>query len=78
MVSFKPKPLYPRYALDRRLDVPQSRYGHWGEEKNFLRLPRNKPRPGLYGEMETVFSLGLPVRTLFAVPTKFILFVLIQ
>jgi hypothetical protein len=39
VVSFTPRPLYPQgkstfYLLDRRLDGPQSRSGHGGEEKN--------------------------------------------
>jgi len=35
MVSFTPRPLYPRYPLGRRLVGPQSRCGHsGGEEKN--------------------------------------------
>jgi hypothetical protein len=39
VVSFVPRPLYPRgkiapYPLDRRLGGPQSRSGHGGEEKN--------------------------------------------
>jgi hypothetical protein len=38
VVSFRPRPLYPRgnsprYALDRRLGAPQSRSGRCGEEK---------------------------------------------
>jgi len=32
-------PLYPRYPLDRRLDVPQSQSGCGGEEKNSQTLP---------------------------------------
>jgi hypothetical protein len=31
----------PRYPLDRRLDVPQSRSGRGGEEKN------SQPPPGI-------------------------------
>jgi hypothetical protein len=39
VVSFTPRPLYPQgklpwYPLDRRLDEPQNRSGHGGEEKN--------------------------------------------
>jgi len=39
VVSFTPRPLYPRgkslrYPLDRRLGGPQSRSGRGGEEKN--------------------------------------------
>jgi hypothetical protein len=33
MVSFTPRPLYPRYALVVRLGGPQSRSGRRGEEK---------------------------------------------
>jgi hypothetical protein len=38
VVSFKPSPLYPRgnspwFPLDRRLGLPQSRYGRYGEVK---------------------------------------------
>jgi hypothetical protein len=40
-----PTGIGPRYPLDTRLDGSQSRSGHCGEEKNFLPLPRNEPRP---------------------------------
>jgi hypothetical protein len=33
VLSFTPRPLYPRYPLDRRLGGPQSPYGRRGEEK---------------------------------------------
>jgi hypothetical protein len=33
VVSFTPRPLYPRHPLDRRLGGPQSRSGRGGEEK---------------------------------------------
>jgi hypothetical protein len=38
-----PRPLYPQgkapwYPWNRRLGVPQNRYGHGGEEKNFKPL----------------------------------------
>jgi hypothetical protein len=33
VVSFTPRPLYPRNLLDRRLGGPQSRSGRHGEEK---------------------------------------------
>jgi hypothetical protein len=76
MVSFKLRPLYcrgksPRYPLDRRLGGPQSRSGRCGEDKNLLRLPRNEPRPELYGEKETVLSLGLPAPTLPSYPGSY-------
>jgi hypothetical protein len=52
LVSFSPRPLYPRgnwtrYPLDRRLGGPQSRSGHYGEEKNPYsagnRTPKDQP-----------------------------------
>jgi hypothetical protein len=48
VVSFTPRPLYhqgksPCYPLDRRLDRPQSRSGHSGEEKNSQPLPGSGP-----------------------------------
>jgi hypothetical protein len=44
MVSFTPRPLYPRekspwYPLDRRLGGPKGRFGRGGENKNSLPLP---------------------------------------
>jgi hypothetical protein len=47
MVSFTPRPLFPRrknprYPLDTRLGGPQSRSGRCGVEKNPLLLPRNR------------------------------------
>jgi hypothetical protein len=41
MVSFTLRPIYPRgkshrYSLDRRLDKPQSRCGHCGEDETLL------------------------------------------
>jgi hypothetical protein len=33
VVNFTPRPLYPRYPLERRLGGPQSRSGRSGEEK---------------------------------------------
>jgi hypothetical protein len=44
VVSLTPRPLYPRYPLDRRLGGPQSRSGRSGEEKNLLPLPEIEPR----------------------------------
>jgi hypothetical protein len=49
VVSFTPRPLYPRerkrpsYPLDRRLVGPQSRSGHGGEEKNSQPLQGFEP-----------------------------------
>jgi hypothetical protein len=37
-MSFTPRPLYPRYPLDRKLNGPQARSGRGGEEKNSLLL----------------------------------------
>jgi hypothetical protein len=34
VVSFTPLPLYPQFSLDMRLGGPQSRSGHFGEEKH--------------------------------------------
>jgi hypothetical protein len=44
VVSFTHRPLYlreksSRYRLDRRLDVPQSRFGGCREEKDLLPMP---------------------------------------
>jgi hypothetical protein len=49
VVSFTPRPLYPRvrsfwYLLDRRLDGSERQSGHCGEEKNLLSLPGIEPR----------------------------------
>jgi hypothetical protein len=46
--TFMPRPLYsqgksPWYPLERRLDGPQSRSGHGGEEKNYQPLPGLEP-----------------------------------
>jgi hypothetical protein len=38
VVSFKPRPLYPQYALDRGLGEPQNRSGRCGVEKHLLHL----------------------------------------
>jgi hypothetical protein len=35
VISFTPRPLYPRYPLDRRLGGPQSRFG-WRSERKIL------------------------------------------
>jgi hypothetical protein len=48
VVNSMPRPLYPSgnspwYPLDRRLDRPQSRSGHGGEEKIFQPLPGLEP-----------------------------------
>jgi hypothetical protein len=48
MVSFTTRPLYlqgksPSYPLDRRLGVPQSRFGRGDEEKNSQPLPGLEP-----------------------------------
>jgi len=48
VASFTIRPLYPqgkgsRYQLDRRLDGPQSRSGHGGEEKDSHSPPRIEP-----------------------------------
>jgi hypothetical protein len=49
VVSITPLSLYPqgngpRDRLHRRLCVPQSRSGHYGEDKNLLPSPGNEPR----------------------------------
>jgi hypothetical protein len=44
MTSFTPRPLYPRYALDRRLVRAQSRYPRGGEEKNSHPRRESNPR----------------------------------
>jgi hypothetical protein len=49
VVSLTPPLLYsqgksPLYVLKRRLDVPQSQYGHFGEEKNLFPLPGFEPQ----------------------------------
>jgi hypothetical protein len=46
VVSFMPRPLYPRYQLDRRLSVPQSRSGRGGENKKFLHYSCWESNPG--------------------------------
>jgi hypothetical protein len=48
VVSFTPRPLYPRgksprYPLDRRLGGPQSRSGRGGEKKHSRPLPELEP-----------------------------------
>jgi hypothetical protein len=48
VVSFPPRPLYPKgkipwYPLDKRLGGPQSWSGNSGEEKNSQPLPGFKP-----------------------------------
>jgi len=40
VVSSTPRPLYPRYLLDRSLGGPESRSGRSGEEKNSWRDSR--------------------------------------
>jgi hypothetical protein len=50
MVSFMPRPLYPRwksprYPLDRRLGGSWSQPGRCGGENNMLSLPGIEPRP---------------------------------
>ena len=45
--NFTPQPLCPqeksRYSLNRRASVPQSRSGHFGQERSFLPLPEFEP-----------------------------------
>jgi hypothetical protein len=48
VVSFTPRPLYPRgksprYPSDRRLGGPQSRSGRYGEDKNFATAGNRTP-----------------------------------
>jgi hypothetical protein len=48
VVSFTPRPLYPRgknprYPSDRTLGGPQNRSGRRGEKKNLVHLPRIDP-----------------------------------
>jgi hypothetical protein len=48
LVNFTPRPLYnrertPQYRLNVRLGGPQSRSGHYGEEKNLLALSGFEP-----------------------------------
>jgi hypothetical protein len=59
VVSFTPRPLYPRgksrqYLLDRRLGGSQSRSGRCGEEKNLAparnKTPAIQPVPRRYTE----------------------------
>jgi hypothetical protein len=45
IVSFTPRPLYPRYLLARRLGGLQSRIGRCGLQINFPPLPGIEPRP---------------------------------
>jgi hypothetical protein len=45
MVSFMPRPLYPRYPLDKRLGGPQNKPGRCGEEKNLA--PAGNPTPAV-------------------------------
>jgi hypothetical protein len=44
VVSFMPRPLYPRYPLDRRLDGPQNWSGRREKEKIFA-MPGIEPGP---------------------------------
>jgi hypothetical protein len=39
-----PQRKIPRYQLNRRLDCPENRYGHFGVEVNVFPLPRCEPR----------------------------------
>jgi hypothetical protein len=45
VVSFTPRPLYPRYPLDRRLGGPQSQSGRSGEEKILDPIGTRTPTP---------------------------------
>jgi hypothetical protein len=46
VVSFAPRPLYPRQSLDRRLGGPQNRSGRGGEEKKIHYCPYQELNPG--------------------------------
>jgi hypothetical protein len=64
MVSCTPWPLYPQgkspwYPLYRRLDGPQIRSGHGGEEKN------SQPPPGI-----EPLNPDRPARSLVTIPTE--------
>jgi hypothetical protein len=43
VVSFTPRPLYPRYPLDKRLGGHRNRSGPSGKEKNSQSLPGIEP-----------------------------------
>jgi hypothetical protein len=46
VVSLTPRSFYPRYPLDKRLGVPQSRYGRGGEEKETHHCPCRESNSG--------------------------------
>jgi hypothetical protein len=55
-VTWTPRPLYPRYLLNRRLIGVQGRSGRFGKEKNLLTLSgfRRPPARSLLTEVERV------------------------
>jgi hypothetical protein len=60
VVSFTPRPLYPRYTLNMRLGEPQSLFGRRGEEK-ILPLPGLELRyPGRLARSQSLYLLSYP------------------
>jgi hypothetical protein len=43
VVSFRPRPLYPRYPVERKMGVSHSQFGHWRGEKSFESVRDRKP-----------------------------------
>jgi hypothetical protein len=65
MVSFTPRPLYPRrksplYQFDRRIGILRSRSGHGGDEKNFPSLPEPGIDPGEARSSPVIILTELP------------------
>jgi hypothetical protein len=66
VVSFTPRPLYPRgkgprYPLDRRLSGPQSQSGRRGEEKILDHTGTGTPTPGRPARSQSLYRLSYPI-----------------
>jgi hypothetical protein len=58
VARFVPRPLYPRYPLDKNLGGSQSRSGRCGVEKNLL--PRQELNPGRPDRSPSLYQLSYP------------------
>jgi hypothetical protein len=65
-----PRSKRPRYSLNCRLEVPDNNYGHFGEKKILLTLPKIKTRIPVFKPVaQSLYRLRFPSKLSFLLKT---------